>query len=136
MEELARLPGDVPRGQGGRQLCRDPARRTTSPPSTCKAATTPLPHRPATVLERARAAGPREQLAAGDLGGWLVVAGQLTLGQLVASELIITAIVAAVAKLGKQIESFYDLMAATDKLGVLLDLPLEDGRGHRSGLVR
>lgn len=63
------------------------------------------------------------------LGGWLVVSGQLTLGQLVASELIITAIVAAVAKLGKQMESYYDLMAATDKLGVLLDLPLERDGG-------
>jgi len=62
------------------------------------------------------------------LGGALVVYGQLTLGQLVASELIITAIVAAVAKLGKQLESFYDLLAATDKLGVLFDLPLETDR--------
>ena len=59
------------------------------------------------------------------LGGVLVVSGQLTLGQLVASELIITAIVAAVAKLGKHLESYYDLLAAVDKLGVLFDLPLE-----------
>ncbi|MEM7413073.1 MAG: ATP-binding cassette domain-containing protein [Myxococcota bacterium] len=68
------------------------------------------------------------------LGGWLVVAGQLTLGQLVASELIITAIVAAVAKLGKQMESLYDLLAATDKLGVLLDLPLEREGGSPAAL--
>ncbi len=66
------------------------------------------------------------------LGGGLVVAGQLTLGQLVASELIITAIVAAVAKLGKQLESFYDLLAAVDKLGVLFDLPLEPESGSIS----
>ncbi len=59
------------------------------------------------------------------LGGWLVVSGQLTLGQLVAAELIVTVIVGSFAKLGKPIESFYDLMAAVDKLGILFDLPME-----------
>ncbi len=59
------------------------------------------------------------------LGGWLVVSGELTLGQLVAAELIVTAIVGAFAKLGKHMESFYDLLAAVDKLGVLIDLPTE-----------
>jgi ABC-type bacteriocin/lantibiotic exporter with double-glycine peptidase domain len=63
------------------------------------------------------------------LGGMLVVQGQLTLGQLVASELIITTIVAAVAKFGKQLESFYDLLAAMDKLSHLADLPLERPSG-------
>ncbi|MBW2426510.1 MAG: ABC transporter ATP-binding protein [Deltaproteobacteria bacterium] len=65
------------------------------------------------------------------LGGMLVVQGQLTLGQLVASELIITVIVAAVAKFGKQLENYYDLLAAMDKLGTLLDLPLERERGDK-----
>ena len=64
------------------------------------------------------------------VGGWLVVAGQLTLGQLVAAELIVTAVVASVAKLGKHLESWYDLMAAVDKLGHLLDLPLDRAGGE------
>ena len=59
------------------------------------------------------------------LGGWLVITGQLTLGQLVAAELIVTMIVGSVAKLGKHMESYYDLCAAVDKLGVLFDLPVE-----------
>lgn len=63
------------------------------------------------------------------LGGGLVIVGQLTLGQLVASELIVTVIVASFAKLGKHLESFYDLMAAVDKLGMLFDLPLERSHG-------
>ncbi len=63
------------------------------------------------------------------LGGGLVIIGQLTLGQLVASELIVTAIVASFAKLGKHLESYYDLLAAVDKLGVLFDLPLERSQG-------
>lgn len=63
------------------------------------------------------------------IGGWLVVSGQLTLGQLVAAELIVTVIVRAFAKLGKHMESFYDLLAAVDKLGALFDLPTEKHDG-------
>jgi putative ABC transport system ATP-binding protein len=59
------------------------------------------------------------------IGGWLVISRQLTLGQLVASELIVAAMLSAFTKFGKQLEVFYDLCAAIDKLGVLVDLPLE-----------
>lgn len=66
------------------------------------------------------------------LGGWLVISGQLTLGQLVAAELIVTVIVGSFAKFGKHMESFYDLLAAVDKLGHLFDLPLENQHGALS----
>lgn len=59
------------------------------------------------------------------LGGWLVIAGQLTLGQLVAAELIVTVIVGSFAKMGKHLQSYYDLLTSVDKLGVLFDLPME-----------
>ncbi len=59
------------------------------------------------------------------IGGWLVITGQLSLGQLVAAELIVAVVVGSFAKLGKHMESFYDLMASVDKLGSLLDLPIE-----------
>lgn len=59
------------------------------------------------------------------IGGFLVINGQLTLGQLVASELIVSTVLASLIKFGKQLESFYDLMAGVDKIGHLLDLPLE-----------
>lgn len=59
------------------------------------------------------------------LGGALVIAGQLTIGQLVAAEIIVSAVVSGIAKLGKHLESYYDLMASIDKLGHLEDLPLE-----------
>ena len=64
------------------------------------------------------------------LGGWLVINRQLTLGQLVAAELIVTAVVAAIAKFGKHLEAWYDLLAAMDKLGKLVDLPLEQDTGE------
>lgn len=72
------------------------------------------------------------------LGGWLVIQGQLTLGQLVASELIVATIVGSFAKIGKYVENYYDLLAAINKLGILVDLPLdpegdEDHRGPSPG---
>lgn len=63
------------------------------------------------------------------VGGWLVIQGQLTLGQLVASEMIVAIIVGAFTKVGKHLEAFYDLMAGVDKLGTLFDLPLERQQG-------
>ena len=59
------------------------------------------------------------------LGGYLVIQGQMTLGQLVAAELIVTVILGSFAKFGKDLESFYDLMASVDKIGKLFDLPVE-----------
>lgn len=59
------------------------------------------------------------------LGGWLVVQGQLTLGQLVAAELIVSVILAGVAKLGGYLEKFYELCASMAKIDALFDLPYE-----------
>jgi putative ABC transport system ATP-binding protein len=68
------------------------------------------------------------------LGGYLVQEGELTLGQLVASELVVTVVVGSFAKAGKSIEKFYDLMAGIDKVGYLLDLPVEPRRDHLASL--
>lgn len=64
------------------------------------------------------------------IGGFLVISGTLTLGQLVAAELIVTLVVSSVAKVGKHLESWYDLLAATDKVGHLLDVPMEEQGGE------
>jgi len=64
------------------------------------------------------------------LGGWLVVRQQLTLGQLVAAELVVTPVVSSFAKIGKYLETLYDLLAAVDKVGYLFDLPLEREGGE------
>ncbi|MCA9686646.1 MAG: biotin/lipoyl-binding protein, partial [Myxococcales bacterium] len=63
------------------------------------------------------------------IGGWLVIRRQLTLGQLVAAELVVTAIGAGLGKLGKQLESFYDATTAAEKLGKVVDLELVDDGG-------
>jgi putative ABC transport system ATP-binding protein len=59
------------------------------------------------------------------VGGMLVINRQLTLGQLVAAELVVAAVVAGIAKMAKHLESYYDLLASVDKLGMLTDLPVE-----------
>ncbi|MET0286550.1 MAG: ABC transporter ATP-binding protein [Polyangiales bacterium] len=62
------------------------------------------------------------------LGGFLVMRGQLTLGQLVASELIVTAVVSALSDLGKHFETYYDLVAGVYKLDQVQHLPSERDR--------
>lgn len=62
------------------------------------------------------------------LGTLLVLRGELTLGQLVASQLILSAIVDSIAKLSKQLAAWYDALASSDKLGHLVDLPIEPAR--------
>jgi len=62
-------------------------------------------------------------------GGWLVMRGQLTLGQLVAAELIVATILGSLVKFGKHIEGFYDVVASVDKLGHLFDLEIEPQDG-------
>lgn len=58
------------------------------------------------------------------LGGRLVILGQLTLGQLVAAELVTTTALASLGKIGKQLPKVYDLITSFEKLGKLVDLPL------------
>lgn len=65
------------------------------------------------------------------LGGWMVIERQLTLGQLAAAELIVSAMLSGLTRLGKSITSYYDLMASMDKLSYLLDLPAEQINGER-----
>jgi putative ABC transport system ATP-binding protein len=59
------------------------------------------------------------------VGGYLVVNEMLTIGQLVASELVVFTVLQSTAKLDKHLEQVYDMLAALDKLGKLTDLPTE-----------
>ena len=86
------------------------------------------------VLRQIMAATALQALASATLlmlGGWLVLKGQITLGQLVAAELIVTSIAASLSKLGKHLETYYDIVAALHKVGKLIDLPLEQDAGQR-----
>ncbi len=59
------------------------------------------------------------------IGGLLVLKNQMTLGQLVAAEIVITTLGASAAKMPRYLEKFYDLRAAAEKVNSLLKLPTE-----------
>ena len=56
------------------------------------------------------------------LGGYLVIQGQLSLGQLVAAELLVNIILTGFIKLGNYFEDYYDLLAGVLKLSRVLNL--------------
>lgn len=59
------------------------------------------------------------------LGGILVINRDISLGQFVASEIIIIIILNSVEKLMLSLEVIYDVLTGTEKLGQVMDLPLE-----------
>jgi ABC-type bacteriocin/lantibiotic exporter with double-glycine peptidase domain len=63
------------------------------------------------------------------MGGWLVMQQEISLGQLVAAELMMLLMIAAANKIVTNIESWYDLLTGLDKLGFLTDLPSENYKG-------
>lgn len=65
------------------------------------------------------------------LGTVLVVDRQITLGQFVASEIVIVLVVAAVEKLINSVDVVFDALTAVEKMGAVTDLPLEHSRGFR-----
>lgn len=64
------------------------------------------------------------------IGGWLVMQGQINLGQFIAAELITFTALAAFVRFVAQLEYLYDLVAGLDKLAVIHELPSERTGGH------
>ncbi len=65
------------------------------------------------------------------IGGWLVINRQLTLGQLVAAEIIVVGVLEGLEKLIRLLESGYDLLTSLDKVGHVTDLPIESREGRQ-----
>jgi ABC-type bacteriocin/lantibiotic exporter with double-glycine peptidase domain len=63
------------------------------------------------------------------LGTSLVIDRQISLGQFVASEIIIVLVVNSVEKLISGTETVFDLLTAVEKMGHVTDLPLERQKG-------
>lgn len=63
------------------------------------------------------------------LGTILVVNRDITLGQFVASEIVVITVTSAVEKLLLGFETLYDIMVAVDKLGYVTDMPMERAEG-------
>ncbi len=62
------------------------------------------------------------------VGGFLVLKGQLTIGQLVASELILSVILYEISQFARDIENVYDIIAALEKLSNFYNIPLDEKR--------
>ena len=65
------------------------------------------------------------------LGGYLVLEGQLTVGQLVAAELVLSAILYTMSQFGRDFENMYDLIAACEKLSIFFNLPLKEEKSNK-----
>jgi len=63
------------------------------------------------------------------LGGWLVIAGELTLGQLVAAELVLSTAFYGVSYLGIYLAYFYELCASVDELSLFFGIEQEPASG-------
>jgi ABC-type bacteriocin/lantibiotic exporter with double-glycine peptidase domain len=63
------------------------------------------------------------------LGSYLLIQREINLGQFVASEIIIILIMSATEKIILQLETVYDVLTSSEKLGAISDLPLENHPG-------
>lgn len=59
------------------------------------------------------------------LGGNLILAGQLSIGQLVAAELILSGVFYGISQLGWYLDTFYDLVASSEELSLVFAIPQE-----------
>lgn len=59
------------------------------------------------------------------MGGLLVIQGELSIGQLVAAELILTGIFFGISKAAYYLKLYYEMCGAADELGMVFKLPLE-----------
>lgn len=60
------------------------------------------------------------------LGGWLVIEGELSIGQLVAAELILSAAFFGLGQMGAYLDITYDLIAAAEEIGMLYHIEQEE----------
>ncbi|WP_420552737.1 peptidase domain-containing ABC transporter [Tenacibaculum aiptasiae] len=63
------------------------------------------------------------------IGGFLVLNQQMNIGQFVAAEIIILLVINSVEKLIVGLESFYDVLTSIEKLGQVVDKPIESQKG-------
>lgn len=74
------------------------------------------------------------------LGGSLILAGELSIGQLVAAELILSGVFYGIYQLGWYLDTFYELVASSEELSQVFAIPQERlghrGEAPRNGAVR
>lgn len=69
------------------------------------------------------------------LGGNLIIQGQLSIGQLVAAELILSGVFYGISQLGWYLDTFYEMAASSEELSLLFGIPQESGKTSGSAPV-
>ncbi|WP_198553790.1 peptidase domain-containing ABC transporter [Tenacibaculum sp. Bg11-29] len=69
------------------------------------------------------------------MGGFLVLNQKMNIGQFVAAEIIILLVIASVEKLILGLESFYDVLTSIEKLGQVIDKPIENQKGNNINIT-
>lgn len=64
------------------------------------------------------------------IGGFLVLDQKMNIGQFVAAEIIVLLVINSVEKLIVGLESFYDVLTSIEKLGQVVDKPIENLHGE------
>ena len=59
------------------------------------------------------------------LGGWLVIQEELSIGQLVAAELILSGVFYGISQMASYVDDYYDFVAAIEELSLLYAIPQE-----------
>lgn len=65
------------------------------------------------------------------IGGYLVINGQLSIGQLVASELVLSATLYGISELGRDFENFYEIASASEKLSQFYNVKQEESANEK-----
>ena len=65
------------------------------------------------------------------LGGFLVVQGELSIGQLVAAELVMASIFVGLSRFSSYLKDYYELYGAADKIGEALSIPEEPSSSNQ-----
>jgi ABC-type bacteriocin/lantibiotic exporter with double-glycine peptidase domain len=60
------------------------------------------------------------------IGGFLVINNQINLGQFVAAEIIIIIVLNSAEKLIQSLETIYDVLTGLEKIGAIMDIPLDE----------
>lgn len=66
------------------------------------------------------------------IGGFLVLNQKMNIGQFVAAEIIVLLVINSVEKLILGLESFYDVLTSIEKLGQVVDKPIESQTGEKT----
>jgi len=69
------------------------------------------------------------------LSGWLVIQGELSIGQLVAAELILSSVFYGISQFGPYLEATYDLAGGLEELSLFWDVPQETEKAEDGGLA-